>query len=205
MIMNCTIDELKKYLIERLSPKRYLHSLNVAEYAARIAALHGVDQDNAYIAGLLHDCGRTMSDEQLVEYASSSGVKLGNIELLQPVLLHAPCGANIASKYFGVHDEDVLAAIRNHTVAAPYMSDLEMVIYLADILEPGRKFTGIKKLRKSVEQSLVQAMLGALDQSIEYVLDTGRLLHPDTVAARNELLTRRREYENIIAKTDTQD
>ena len=58
-------DEKKKFLKNRLSQKRYTHSLNVAEECRRLAVKYGEDPDKAYYAGLLHDiCKEIPADEQ---------------------------------------------------------------------------------------------------------------------------------------------
>ena len=191
MIINCSVEDLKTYLQEKLTIKRYQHSLNVAACAERLAGIHGVDSETAYLAGLLHDCGRGMSDDDLLTYIYSAGQQLDEIEMRQPVLLHASYGAVIAKTVFAVTDDSILKAIRNHTIADAEMSVLEKIIYLADMIEPDRKFDGIKRLRRLADGVLDTAMLAAYDISIKYVVKTGRLLHPKTIAARNELLITR--------------
>lgn len=191
MIINCTLEELRSYLQEKLTPKRYQHSINVAELAERLAGKIGIDTERAYIAGLLHDCGRGMSDDELLVHVYSDDMRPDAIEMRQPVLLHAVYGTVIAERQFSVTDIELLRAIRNHTVADTGMSVLEKIIYLADMIEPDRKFDGIKRLRKLAATDLDTAMLVAFDISIKYVIKTGKLLHPKTVAARNELLIMR--------------
>jgi HD superfamily phosphohydrolase YqeK len=56
------------------------------------------------------------------------------------------------------------------------------------MLEPGRKFPGVEKLRRLAYEDLDQALLKCLEHTIFYVINKGRLLHPLTVEARNELL-----------------
>jgi predicted HD superfamily hydrolase involved in NAD metabolism len=57
-----------------------------------------------------------------------------------PVLLHARLSAAIARERFGVEDAEVLSAIEKHTTGAEQMSPLDRAVYLADSLEPGRRF-----------------------------------------------------------------
>ncbi|MFA6074594.1 MAG: bis(5'-nucleosyl)-tetraphosphatase (symmetrical) YqeK [Negativicutes bacterium] len=200
MIINCTIEDLSNYLQEKLTIKRYQHSINVAKCAQQLAELHGVDAETAYIAGLLHDCGRGMSDDELLTQVYSDGRQLDEIEMRQPVLLHASYGAVIAKNVFAVSDNDILNAIRNHTIADTEMSVLEKIIYLADMIEPDRKFDGVKRLRKLAEGALDVAMSSAFDISIKYVIKAGKLLHPKTIAARNELLIMRGKQDETAAK-----
>ena len=46
------IDAIKTELSNRLSPKRYQHSLGVADEAKRLANRYGADTEKAYLAGL---------------------------------------------------------------------------------------------------------------------------------------------------------
>jgi len=89
-----------------------------------------------------------------------------------------------------VTDEDVLSAIRYHTTGRAGMSALEAIVFLADLIEPGRTFPGVEELRRLSREDLNAALLAAYDGLIRYVLDQGGLLHSATTAARNDLLLR---------------
>jgi HD superfamily phosphohydrolase YqeK len=55
--------------------------------------------------------------------AESAGIEVDSICLSHPHLLHADVSAIVAQKEFNVTDEEILAAIRNHTLGQPNMSD----------------------------------------------------------------------------------
>lgn len=60
-----SLEELKSFLKKRLSKKRFIHSLNVADEAYKLAGMYGEDPDKAYLAGLLHDvCKESPTAEQ---------------------------------------------------------------------------------------------------------------------------------------------
>lgn len=59
-------------------------------------------------------------------------------ELDHPFLIHAKLGAYLAGKKYGVEDPEILDAITWHTTGKPEMSKLEMIIYIADYIEPQR-------------------------------------------------------------------
>ena len=65
-----TIEEYKELLSKRLTPKRYEHSLCVADEAVRLAKKYGGDADKCYIAGLLHDITKNASREEQIGRAS---------------------------------------------------------------------------------------------------------------------------------------
>jgi predicted HD superfamily hydrolase involved in NAD metabolism len=69
------------------------------------------------------------------------------------------------------------------------MSDLDKIIYLADMIEPGRDFPGIERLRCVAERDLDQAMVIGIESTLRYCMDTHKLIHPRTILVRNWLLT----------------
>ena len=74
------------------------------------------------------------------------------------------------------------------------MTILDKIIYLADVIEPGRSFKGVEDIRKVARIDLDQAVLTALDQNIRYIVKGGGVIHPATIPARNELLLKNNTY-----------
>ncbi|HHY93164.1 MAG TPA: HD domain-containing protein [Firmicutes bacterium] len=183
-----TWEELTDRLAAHLTPDRLQHSLGVVETAARLAVRWGAAVAQARLAGLLHDCAKGLTADELLQWAAAFGIVRSDTEIACPDLLHGPVGALLAWKEYGVTDRAVLTAIRLHTLGAPDMGLLDKLIYLADYIEPGRAFPGVEDLRRRAEQDLNQAVLRAMDGTIRYVLERGLPLHPQTVAARNQLL-----------------
>ena len=179
--------KLKKELKKSLPEKRYLHSLGVADTAAELAGRFGCDPDRAYLAGLLHDCAKGMSHEEMLSYASSRGYEPDEVTLGALQILHAPVSAMLAEEKYGVTDSGILDAIRYHTTGRAGMSTLEKIIFVADLTEPGRDFEGVGELRKASEEDLTKACLAAVDSSIMTVIKRGGLLHPAAVDAHNSL------------------
>ena len=187
-----TIDEMKKMLAVRLKKERYKHSLGVAETAATLAARFNVDENQAYLAGLLHDCAREYRNEDLPREAKKRGLKYGIIEQNMPLLLHAPLGAILINEVYGVADEAVARAIALHTVGGEGMTELDKIIWFADMIEPNRAYPEVEELRRYArEKTLDEMMLKGLNESIAFVIAKNGLLHPATVAARNDILLRR--------------
>ena len=181
--------EMKQLLKSRLKPGRYEHSKGVADTAARLADRFGVDRDRAYIAGLLHDCAREYPNEALVGEARARGIPIGPVESAMPLLLHAYVGARRVRELYGVEDGEIEQSIWRHTVGGPGMTALDKIIYFADMIEPGRDYPEVRELRRLAGTvSLDEMLLAGLSASIVFVVQEGRLVHPDTVTARNELL-----------------
>ena len=101
--------------------------------------------------------------------------------------LHAITGAEFARENFGV-DGEIESAIRYHTTGRAGMSKLEMIIYLADYIEPTRSFDGVKEVRDFAYQCLELAMLTALSNTIIEVCSKRIPLSPDTIEAYNHFL-----------------
>ncbi len=183
-------EKLLEQLTKVLSPKRLAHSKGVSETAASLAARYGADIGKARLAGLLHDCARGMPSNILLQVAGASGIVVNDVEQREPMLLHAPVGAVIARRDYGVDDPEVLAAIRWHTTGGPAMTLLDEIIFLADYIEPTRSFPGVDRLRALAEESLPAALLAAYDQTLNHLLAERWLIHPATVEGRNALLVK---------------
>lgn len=171
-----------------LSPKRWRHVEGVIVTAVRLALRWGVDAEKAYLAAALHDVAREMPRNRLLKATLDFGIVLSELEEQVTPLLHAPVGAAMARREFGIDDPDVLAAIRYHTTGRVGMSPLEKIIFLADYVEPGRSFPGVEKVRSLVWQDLDEALLVALSQSIVHLVGQGAPIAVDAVEARNHLL-----------------
>ena len=55
---------IKEWLENNLSSKRFHHSLGCAETAQKLAKLFNLDENKAYLAGLIHDCAKNFDDEK---------------------------------------------------------------------------------------------------------------------------------------------
>jgi len=153
------------------------HTAYVLQTAIELADRFGVNPKKARLAALLHDCCKYKPIEDLLRYADTTPPI--------PAILHAPAGASYAKEVYGVKDEDVLQAIRLHTTGDANMTDLDRVIYLADMIEPSRTFDGVNEIRSAC--SLKDMMRLALQRSICYIKEKGGAVHPATERALNEL------------------
>ena len=140
-----------------ITPKRYIHSCNVADLAYEIAKANNMERpDRAYIAGLLHDIGKhkekdsAIMVEHYIEY-------LDYPELIK----HQFIGEYLAKTEFGIVDKDILEAIEYHTTGKDNMCDLAKIIYAADKIEPGRGYDSseyIKAMMESVEKGFITVL-----------------------------------------------
>ena len=132
-----------------------------------------------------------ISEDMLAE-AQRRGIAIGEVERAMPLLLHAYIGARRVREIYHVDDAMVEQAIWRHTVGGTGMTDLDKIIWFADMVEPGRDYPGVEELRRLAKTaSLDDMVLEGLSQSIRFVVAKGHLIHPDTVLARNELLLKK--------------
>ena len=75
-----TLEQMKQELEKRLKPSRFRHSLGVAETAVKLAKRFGADEEQARVAGLLHDCAREFRNEDMVKEAEKRGIAIGEVE-----------------------------------------------------------------------------------------------------------------------------
>ena len=173
--------ELEKRLSERLKPSRFTHTLGVAATAERLAPRYGVDPQRARLAGMLHDCAKSMPAEEMRALIRANVPDADEAELAMEPVLHAPAGMVVARDEFGVRDPDVLNAIRSHTLGRRGMSPLEALIFVADFIEPNRApFEGLEEARTLAETDLRAAARRCAELSGDFVLRRGGQMHPRT-------------------------
>ena len=182
------IESYKEHLKQRLTTKRYTHSLAVAQTAAKLAGMYNGDINKAYLAGLLHDYARDYTPSQLLIMAEENHLVDYHVEVVNPSLLHGKVGAFLLEKEGIVADPSILKAIRYHTTGHPDHDQLGHIIYIADYIEPNRDFPGVDKMRKVVYQNFDYGILAGLDHTIMYLMQKAAFIHPLSVDTRNRLI-----------------
>lgn len=195
MKTDCTIDYIKSWLKENLNEERYEHSLGTADCAKMLAEKYGIDTEKAYFAGLIHDCAKCLDREKTEKILHSVSLQEGELE--NPKTHHAPAGAYLAAEEFGVEDEDILSAIRWHTIGKLDMTLFEKIIFLADKIEtrtrPKEYREPISKLLDE-ENGLDKALLLCYENTIKSLVDRKLTICTATVDIYNELIKKTRLY-----------
>lgn len=140
------IEVLKSMVKANVSEHRYLHSLSVADTCRSLAKANNVDEDKAYLAGLLHDCCKFPDSDK-------SNVLEEYLKYYDPSKLNGIYGAyhSWVGKYYlkeklNFHNKDILNAIYNHTICESN-DKLSIILYIADKREPLREINdGILEL-----------------------------------------------------------
>lgn len=175
-------EKIKIILKDRLLEKRYIHSLNVMEMAIKLAKLNNVNVEDAKFAGLLHDCAKNYSGEDLINYCMKNNIEIDEIKISSPGMLHAEVGADIAKKEFGAND-NIVEAIKNHTLANKVMTPLAKIVYVADLIEEGRDLEGLEEIREITYKNLHDGYVKSLQYCIDNVKERGKDVHPQSLEA----------------------
>lgn len=182
---------LRSEVEKRLSQKRFLHTLGTVECAVALARRFGADVTKAQQAALLHDVTKEWTVTEQLNFFEKHGIMICNAQKLTPQLFHAHSGAIVAKEEFGM-DDAVCDAIRSHTTGRVGMSVLEQILWLADMVEPGRDFPGVEDLRAIAEKDLSAAVCAGMSHSIAFLLEHDRLIDTQMVDVRNWLLSERK-------------
>jgi predicted HD superfamily hydrolase involved in NAD metabolism len=169
---------------EQMSDFRVSHCLRVEKEARGLAAENNLNVEKAGLAGLLHDFAKERPDEEFIEVIKNKNL---DQELLNygNAIWHGIVGAEIIKDELNVYDEDVLNAIRRHTVGSTKMTGIDKCVFIADFIEPARDFPGVDDARKYTEESLDAGVTFELKHSVQHLVDKNRQIYPDTFVSYN--------------------
>lgn len=158
------IGDIEAKLKTVLTPKRFAHSLGVRDSAIELAKIFGADVKKAEIAGLLHDNAKDLPD--LLERSYDLEAETDAFERENIGLIHAKLGAETAKCEFGINDREITEAIKWHTIGKEDMSLLEKIVFVADLIEPGRNFPGVDDIRKYAKYDIDKAVLECVKATV---------------------------------------
>ena len=172
------------------NPSRKAHSLRVAEIASKKAIQLQIPERQAIEGALFHDCAKNLGlDHSLLE----GFMPPKDYGVIPPPVMHQFSGEYVA-KQLGVKDKAVLSAIRYHTTGRANMSTLEKLIFLADMLEEGRNYTGVDELREEFwAGDIDKCMYLALQNTAGHVASLGGKVYPLSLIALEY-------YKNVLKK-----
>ncbi|MCI8342426.1 MAG: HD domain-containing protein [Firmicutes bacterium] len=175
---------IERKLQSALSLERYIHTMGVVKTALKMADFYGADKKKVHAAALLHDCVKDYPADMKRRFCKEFHVPVDEIMLSSIDLTHPFLGAEVAKREYGVDDDEILNAIKYHTTGRKNMTLIEKIIFLADYIEPNRKdFKGLNEVRQMCFENIDAAMKMAICQTVEYVRERGRVLHPLSLEA----------------------
>ena len=176
--------ELEKYqkkLQRHLDKGRYEHTLGVMYTCASLAMAYHYDIEKAMLAGQLHDCAKNVPNDKKLELCKKHHIEVTQVERENPFLLHAKVGAWIAKKKYDVKDAEILHAIQVHTTGEPAMGTLDMILFVADYIEPHRdKASNLPQIREMAFQNLERAVEKILYDTLHYLNEKSGRIDPTT-------------------------
>lgn len=132
---------LKKYLKEQ-DEEKYKHSLRVATVSKILAEKWNVPPEDCIISGLLHDIGKGISKQEILNLCFQNNITMYDFEIFEtPKALHGRISSFLFEKEFDKTDierfNSISHAISYHVAGGDEkMSDLDKILYIADNIEP---------------------------------------------------------------------
>lgn len=174
-----SVEELRCVSNSMVKAKRLAHIKGTEEEAVRLARRWGADVDQLRRAGILHDCTKYFPLEEHLAICDRYGFSLDEMERRSEKLLHSKSGAALAQHVFG-QEPTVVQAISYHTTGRANMTLEEMILYMADYIEPNRAFDGVDEMRVLAYQDLEAAMLMGVEMSMEDMRERNQPIHVNT-------------------------
>ena len=171
------MEELEAVVISLLKPNRVQHVLGCRDTAVELAKRWGADVNDAARAGILHDITKAIDGPLQLTLCDAYGKILSDFSKKYPKTLHALTGSMVAERIFG-ENEAVVSAIEHHTTGKADMNLLEMIIYVADYMEPNRDFPGVEKLRELAFSDIQAALKLGLEMTLEHLNRQGNEVSP---------------------------
>ena len=147
------LDALREKVKNRLSEKRFLHTLGVERLAKTLGELVLPELVSELCsAALLHDIAKELSDK---EQLSLIGDALVGDDFDTPAVYHALAAPAIIKRDFPEYaTENILSAVKNHTTGAPDMTIFDRIIFLSDFAEDGREYPACRAVAKRLFEHL---------------------------------------------------
>jgi predicted HD superfamily hydrolase involved in NAD metabolism len=184
--------EIRERLRREMEPDTLAHAERAAEVARELALVHGVDPDRAELAGLLHDIADRQSDRELITLAQRYDLPITLTEARVPKLLHGRVGAEILQREWGITDEELLDAVREHITGGVRMTTLSKITFVADKIEPLRDqyYGGLEPVREIAMVDLDEAIMQLYAWRMDRLVRQGQPVEDKLTAARNRLIER---------------
>lgn len=191
---------LRNNVENKLSKKRYVHTLGVEQAARYIGAFFDdLDISELSAAALLHDITKEYSLAEHKKLLKSYSVILSESDMAIEAVLHsltAPYA--VLSSFSEYATSEILSAIRNHTLGSPDMSIFDEIIFISDYVEDGRVYPACVEVRECLYRdlqsakcaddlrlSLHRAVVNSLDYTISSLRARGSKVHEQTIVTFN--------------------
>ena len=175
---------------KQMKPSRFQHVLRVEACSIQLAEKYGAAVEACSLAALLHDFSKEHDPESMKAIVLSEGMD-SEMTGYGSEIMHGPVGAYYAKTLFGITDEAILGAIRQHTIGGETMTLIGKVLFIADYIEPGRTFTGVDEARRLAEISLDEAAYFKIEKTIIHLVKKELPIYPGTIYVYNSWIQRK--------------
>ncbi len=176
--------ELIAKVKEQVSEKRFKHILGVEQAALELARANDYELEKASVAALVHDYAKERSDSEFKALIVQTGLEQDLLNW-NNFIWHGVVGAEIIEKELKITDEEILNAVRRHTVGAKEMTMLDQIVYVADYIEPGRDFPGVDQARQLAAESLRAAVEFETKHTLLYLMNNDKTIYPAAILTYN--------------------
>ncbi len=198
------LDELRNRVKERISEKRYLHTLGVEKTAA-ILAMHFCPEKETILraAALLHDIAKEIPYEEQIAFTEADGFRLTDEDLKTRPVLHSFAAPYLIKRDFPDFAlPEILSACFNHTVGAPDMSIFDEIIFVADFIEDGRTYSSSLAVRTALFEILSKAdkadklkglhsaLISSINSTLSHLRESGRESNSRMILTKKAFISR---------------
>ncbi len=176
--------ELIAKVKEQVSEKRFKHILGVEQAALELARANDYELEKASVAALVHDYAKERSEAEFKALIVQTGLEQDLLNW-NNFIWHGVVGAEIIKKELKITDEEILNAVRRHTVGAKEMTMLDQIVYVADYIEPGRDFPGVDQARQLAAESLRAAVEFETKHTLLYLMNNNKTIYPAAILTYN--------------------
>ncbi|MUK87062.1 HD domain-containing protein [Ornithinibacillus sp. L9] len=169
-----------------LTKERFEHTVRVADTALTLAGLYGESQKKVEIASIFHDYAKYRPLDEMERWITTSYLPKDLLSYHHE-LWHGPVGSLLIDQEHGIKDEEIKSAVYCHTTGKANMSKLDMIVFVADYIEPGRDFPGLNEVRDMAEKDLLKTAWMVSRNTINYLIHKQTSIYPDTFHAYNDL------------------
>lgn len=182
METNKAVEIVKSHLTEA----RFEHTLRVRDTALKLAEVYEAPEKTVELAAIFHDYAKNRPLDELKQWILSSQLPKDLLDFHHE-LWHGPVGAILIEREHGLIDSAVQSAIACHTTGKAHMTPVDMIVFVADYIEPGRNFPGLEEVRETAGTNLVKAAWMVSRNSINYLMEKHNTIYPDSFHAYNDL------------------
>ena len=194
---------LRNRIREYVGDHRYKHILGVEKAAAYLGEIFLPEKvSEIRAAALLHDVSKEIPVNEQLKILKENGIELTDEDLRTAPALHSFSAVPVIKDRFPEFaTEEILNAVRKHTLGSSDMTIFDKIIFIADFTEEGRTYDGCVKTAEYIRDNITKnttikqnayyldkAIIMAIDFTVESILQKNQTVHSSTIATRNALM-----------------